>query len=180
MKLPDAYLARKLNDDEKPPWTGDERRMVEWVIQELDLSLFDFEYAQRHTPEAVERAEQFFDSAKDEDEVATAIYCAEHGDIEPLRRLYPHYAEFLNLPKRANHSQWPKLPSRRFKLSDPKVALLFAADDVRRIRAIWRHHYHRKNRRDPPFAEDIAAERWNIEDHPDLRARDKIINFMKK
>jgi hypothetical protein len=68
----------------------------------------------------------------------------------------------------------------QFELSDQKEALRLAADDVRRIRAIWQLDYNgRKNRREPPSAEDIAAWRWGIEDDADTSATEKIINFMK-
>src|SRR5260370_8340161 len=93
MKLPDAYLKRKLNRDELPPWTGDGRRMIEWVIQELNL-IFELECEERRNMSEVEEE----------------LLLAKHGDIEPLRRLYPQLGPFLNLPKPPDHSRRPLLP----------------------------------------------------------------------
>ena len=52
-----------------------------------------------------------------------------------------------------------------------------AADDVRRIRAIWKLHYNAKNRRkdEGPSAEAVAAERWDL----GADGVENILTFMK-
>jgi hypothetical protein len=83
------------------------------------------------------------------------IDCAEHGDIAPLRQLYPHLAKFLYPPKLRPGEKYRK--QRKF---DPVKA---AADYAQRIRALWREQYGLKNRRQGEksaegFAADICKE----------------------
>jgi hypothetical protein len=109
MKLPDAYLQRKLSPDTLPDWNGDGQRMFVWALRELDL-VFDLEFMGRNTPEAIEEFERYYMEGE-----ARALDAAEHGDIEPLRSLAmslfkekfgeafaTRSAPFLNLPKRGS------------------------------------------------------------------------------
>jgi hypothetical protein len=93
------------------------------------------------------------------------------------------------LPKRKRGAHFPKPPPSTL---DPIAA---AAADVRRMRAIWKQHYGRKNRRpdDGPSAEDIAADRWSDDPNivtrnskhgpiipPQIVSIDEILNYMKR
>jgi hypothetical protein len=79
----------------------------------------------------------------------------------PLKKHYPELAPFLRLPKR-----------KRGGYQRPKgdYELRSAAADVKAIRALWQREYGRKNRHpdDGPSAEQIAADRWGIDDVEDV------------
>jgi hypothetical protein len=95
---------------------------------------------------------EYFWSLKNLD--ALALQAAEQGDIEPLRRLHPHLAKFLHLPK-LKHGTHFKDPA--------KIRLRNARADVQRIREIWQRDYGKTNRpRGQLTAEEIVAERWNL------------------
>jgi hypothetical protein len=88
-----------------------------------------------------------------------AVEAAWRGYIKPLRSLYPDLAPFLHLPTRGQRGKYRRANSKQ------GFALRAAVEDVPRIRALWQEHYGRKNRRpdDGPSAEQIAAERWDVE-----------------
>lgn len=175
--LPPWYLARKLDPDKLPPWTGNQkaqREMYVWVNLELDLIL-DAHSKERQNKAALYWTKEKYAEALPRLREATAIKYAEHGNVEPLRRLSPRHARFINLPTLGRGQRWPELP-------DIMDRLPMAADDVRRIRAIWKLHFKYKNRRRPGpeyegdmSAEEIAAERWDL----GTDGVEKIMNFMK-
>jgi hypothetical protein len=100
------------------------------------------------------------------DYLAWLIEQAERGDITPLRIHFPRLRKFLHLPKRKRGESFP-----RVKFNPVRGA----ADDVKRIRALWMKHYKRKRRptNDLVTAEQIAGDRWKV----DVEA---VINKMKK
>jgi hypothetical protein len=99
---------------------------------------------------------------------ADAIAHAECGDIEPLQKLYPQLAHYLARPPRPRGSHFPKLRAGLDRMA-------CAANDVRRIRALWKHYYRTFRRRldQPPSVEAIACERWQIADV------DRLIAYLK-
>ena len=97
------------------------------------------------------------------------IYEAQQGNIEPLRKLYPHIAEFIHLPKRpgkGTHFQKSQYNVERPIFADlKKRALTFAAWDVATIRDLWERWYPKKKRSNPSAlsAEDFAAMRHRVD-----------------
>jgi hypothetical protein len=118
---------------------------------------------------------------KIEDYLPAAIEDAEHGDIEGLRAVLIELAKddrvgrFVNLPKQPKGKRWP----REREIYDPvefgfceRERIRWAADDVFRIRSLWRKYYGRQRRRasDGWSAEKFAARRWNVSE-PQISAR---------
>jgi hypothetical protein len=118
---------------------------------------------------------------REETDIANAISegidDAEHGEIEPLRAALveltknPKITRFINLPKRPTRARWPVHPARR-EIFDPddelrlcrSECIRWAADDVVRIRSLWRKHFGKKRRRssDGWSAVELAARRWDV------------------
>jgi hypothetical protein len=172
--LPQWYRARSIPKDKLPPWdSGDrreQRRLSDWTVTQLDLILeTEFTRHQKHAMPTARFAARL--SALLE---ARAIESAECGDVEPLQTLYPRLARFLAPPKRPKGSHFPRP-------RDVVGSMQCAADDVRRIRAIWKHHYRtfRRRRGQEPTAEGIAAARWGITDAADKPAADRVASYMK-
>jgi hypothetical protein len=98
------------------------------------------------------------------------LYKAEHGDLGPLKKKYPHLARYLRLPKRARGKRFQQLP---------RVEALYAASDVIEIRALWQKAYGKRNRsmhKGEITAEEIAARRWDVDEdevHKVLKAPPK-------
>jgi hypothetical protein len=143
-------MPRKLDD--KPRWTArdekDREKMVRWVHEKLDQKLRD--NLNTDLPERCREYEDFL--AKDGPQLAAAA----HGDLEPLRRKYPHLARFINLPRGKRGPTWRGKRSRYFLRQRSSKEL--QANLVRLIREIWVEYYGRKNRKaeDGPSAEEIA------------------------
>jgi hypothetical protein len=145
-------------DEPLPPWTGDDNAMLRWLGQQLKA----MKYADK-----VKILLGNFEVSEDADgrvhfnwikgkELANAIDFAEHGDVEPLRKLYPDIAEFINLPKRAR--------GKRFKNSSRYInPILGAAQDARRIRMLWKKFYPEfyPNREKSASADWFAAQLWS-------------------
>jgi hypothetical protein len=169
-----------------PPWPArceaDNLLMFEWLNPKLeklgeqaingdiedDEADFEYEYAFM-PPEETDIA----------DAINSGIEDAEHGEIEPLRRALveltknPKITRFINLPKRPTRARWPVHPARR-EIFDPddddelrfcrSECIRWAADDVVRIRRLWRKHFGKKRRRssDGWSAVALAARRWDV------------------
>jgi hypothetical protein len=145
------WVKKKLESGERPPWeAGNEREqqwMMAWVLQKLD----EADLSERRRLDAVP-----VDKASLMERLAMDAF--RRGNVGPLRRRHPEIAEAINLPTLENGRHWKK--SKKFSRADA------AAQDVRRIRAIWQQPepagYGKKNRKGhlQPTAEDIALERW--------------------
>ncbi len=142
-----------------------------WVNRQLDLILETSYEKNQEQARSNWSAEKYADWRASEQlpafREAQAINAAEHGNIEPLRELYPKLVRFLFRPKRPNKSPFPK--NRPLVFAD---RVSNAADDVRRIRAIWKLHYGKKNQ--PGLAEEIAAERWTDKDKKGKMAVERV------
>jgi len=88
-----------------------------------------------------------------DERLAWCIARADHGDVEPLRKLFPQIpVRFIRLPPRKR-----PMPYKYDPTGD-------AVKDVRRIRALWKQHFGRVNRArvDLVTAEQIAADRCEV------------------
>jgi hypothetical protein len=143
-----------------PPWIAtcerERDQMVRWVIAQLDTQ--DAE-----------------DGMRQHELDATRDYCAplpveelqrlrfeeviRRGDVETLRRLYPEIAKFIHRPKRpqGRRRSYPRNNWGHYWAS-------MIADDVRRVREIWKANYDGKWKRRGlrPTAEEIVAERRGL------------------
>jgi hypothetical protein len=81
----------------------------------------------------------------------SAIEDARQGNVEMLRKLYPHIAEFIHSPRegrRGKYSRWRGV-----------TAIDAAVEDAAFVRLFWREVYSRKNRgRDDLSADSVVAD----------------------
>jgi hypothetical protein len=141
---------------ELPDWNSSESEpMLEWLRAELQCaSTEDEPFDPRQTEE--ERQEERRQRANLAKLDRWAIDQAEHGNIEPLRRHYPHLADYLHLPKRKRGYRFHPKPLVDFVQT--------AANDVPRIHALWAKHYKKKKRRRGQMsAEEFAALLWDVD-----------------
>jgi hypothetical protein len=136
-----------------PPWHAqnekDNEEMRRWVNLKLD-ELFKTAMESFQSPNRLAEMDRW--SEGDEPE----LYAARHGNLEPLRKKYPLFAPFLNYPTLGQRGKY-----LRPRVDDP---LTSAAKDVPRIRSLWLTFYGKKNRSSGQLsAEDIAAERWDVD-----------------
>lgn len=156
--------------DWKPPWRARNERereqMRAWVKRELnrlpdplELWLASDEYKA-----GLDARSKQYDAWLNN--LGPQIESAEAGNIEPLRAALPHLAKFIHLPKR-------RQGERSFPKFKDALRVSAACDDVDRIRALWKQHYGRKNRHaeDGPSAEEIAADRWEVDVEAVIRSR---------
>ena len=86
-----------------------------------------------------------------------------HGDLVPLRELYPEIAEFIHEPKRVRGQRRPYVKPMKgdtYSWAAREQAERMAVDIVRELREIiWPKYYGRWKRRrdDGPSAEEIAG-----------------------
>jgi hypothetical protein len=176
------------DDKTLPPWTGDPKRMQDWTnakLNEIDAA-FDRELAagararlKAHAPPdrtAKEERKRKLTIGKRalaksrEASETWALEEAETKNLEPLRKLHPQHARFINLPPLGNRGDHFKKAINHDPLA-PHRRLEEAVFDLSRIRAIWREHYGRSNRPSGELtAEKIAAERWGLTEE-DVRER---------
>src|SRR5262245_3930169 len=100
---------------------------VSWTCEQLDKLL----YAAR--PPKIKDHSAFLREVKLR-EAKTAALC---GDVKPLRQMYPEIADFIHrrpLGRGQKHAK-PKPP---WKSGDPKWCAMMAAENVKRIGAIWK------------------------------------------
>lgn len=164
-----AQRRKALDPDARPPWTGDDEAMTRWLMHRLNERLREDQVgfkAWQMSPEGqTAEAEQM---ARD-NSVGPAILAAENGDIEPLRKMFPLLAPYLYPPKRKRGGQ------SSAPLAGLQTKLVYAVVQVPRIRALWRQHYDKKNRRkDETSAEWFAARLWGVtEDEVIAVSKDK-------
>jgi hypothetical protein len=151
-----------------PPWPArneaDNLRMLRWLEDELRQLDHKEMYAAYHLPKIVDARER----------MDFAVDYAERGDIgllrEELAKLAgdPRVARFVNLPTLARGERW-RTDGRARSL------IACAAEDVDRIRALWRQHYKKKKRRstDGWSADVFAAKIWEIGEDSITRRRKK-------
>jgi hypothetical protein len=172
------------DDDTKPPRTGDPKRMRAWMNAQLDAvhaeidAAFDKEiaeaaslvvkaYAHPHSDKEQRKRKLTIGRrvlAKDRKySEALALEEAESKNLEPLRRLHPDHARFINRPPLAKRSDHFK-KAINHDLLTPEDRLQEALAELPRIRAIWKKHYPgRSNSRSGELtAAKIAAERWGL------------------
>jgi hypothetical protein len=134
-------------------------RMERWVNQQLDLILENqIEVA---NSDLLNIAEMLQELQSNEMTAASEVEAAWRGDIGPLQRRFPLLKDFL------------VAPPKRKRMRLPKTDLVqFAANDEKRIRALWQAKLGRKNRLkdDPISARGIAARRWGV-DEEDIARR---------
>ena len=163
------------NKKHLPSWIAcngpDRQKMIDWLNFGLNSSRYDpiieqlLADQESWTPE---KDEEFLEWVTSD---GFAIRAAEDGDIEPLRKKYPHLARYLQLPKRSGKGD--RFPRPR-PMSDYQERTLLAASDVGRIRRFWKEAYGKKNRPHGQIgAEEIAANRWNV-------SVDDVIRWIKK
>jgi hypothetical protein len=154
------WVTEKMKSGKLPPWEASNEReqlwMKAWVLLKLDEA--DIETYRRNIKN-VDRAfwTNHFAALRPQ------IAAAEHGDVGPLRKKFPLIARFINLPTLEDGKHWKS--RKKFSRADA------AAQDVRRIRAIWQQNFDgKKNRKDlQPTAKDIALERWEDVTEDQLR-----------
>ena len=164
----DAGAAMKL-----PPWTAssqrDQDRFLEWSIDQLEV--LDAE-AELEAQEFEANAD-FYAALSPAELRAAALREAKakayDDNLEPLRKLYPEIAEYINKRKRVRGERRSYV-SQKYR-ADPfgEFARAYtkseAIKDVRRLRKIiWPKFYGRSKRRvdDGPSAEAIAAARYGL------------------
>jgi hypothetical protein len=177
-------------DDKLPPWTGDPERMQAWVNAKLDEidAVFDREmavaaslvvkaYAHPHRSTEETRKRKLTIGkrvlAKDrEAHEAWALQEAERKNLEPLRKLDPKRARFINLPKLGKPGDHFKKAINHDPLA-PHRRLEEAVAELPRIRAILKKYYQGHSNRPSGelTAEKIAAERWGLAEADVLKRR---------
>ena len=155
---------------DRPPWIArnerDRRLMEEWVNELLDAEdKVEAERLYKLTCEmqSVEAVDTLGPIPKRKRKpkpqkylLSFAIREAREGRIEGLKALFPKIAEFLHAPKKSRGAY-----TRRVRSEGPAQT---AAEDVKRIRAIWQREYGKMNRAkdNGPFATEIAARRNDV------------------
>jgi hypothetical protein len=145
-----------------PDWNSREPEpMLEWLRAMLDKENEEFVATFEDEPfdprqfekERQEEQQQRANVAKLD---KWALDQAKHGNIEPLRRNYPHLADFLHLPKRKRGYRFHRKPLLDF--------VQVAANAVPHIHALWAKHYKKKKReRGQTSAEEFAALLWDVD-----------------
>ncbi len=133
-----------------PRWRAiraqDQREMADWVNWQLDKAL-EQEIGRLSISDPAFEQWLFGDGP--------TLEAARKGNLDPLRKRYPHIAKYLNLPrqKRGKYQRAVKRPD-----------LMAAVRDVGLIRELWEDHYgkRRRLRDEKPTAAEIAAERWDV------------------
>jgi hypothetical protein len=112
-----------------------EKQMLRWLSKQIEEQIVE----ENHEANANVKLEELF------------IELAREGRPEGLRRLYPQFSDCIHSPKLRQGQRYWK--SRKTSLAE------IAADFARRIRALWREQYGKRNRRrDEKSAEDFAVE----------------------
>ena len=137
MKAPDPTL---------PPWTATCQRdrdwMVRWVIEQLDAEDAERERRDQEVSETRDPA-RVIARVRADLKLGIAKHAASLGNFEPLRKLFPEIAAYINAPKRrqGQHRSYPKAAAfERYGQED-------LVEDVARVRQLWRQHYDGKWKR---------------------------------
>jgi hypothetical protein len=134
-----------------PPWEPlnerDRRHMIAWVNYHLD-ALLEEGVAVLCSEETVRAYEAYCDIERSRLEETQRV----------LNRPDLTLAQLESLVR-------PKRGRGRPKMSpvDRLTPVGMASQEVPRIRALWKKHYGRQNRKLSPTAEEIAAERWEVD-----------------
>ena len=119
----------------RPGIKSDQRKMEQWLNRRLD----------ELDREDLDRSSEVMRAANTETDEIVAwmkadgpeVRAAEHGDIGPLRKKYPHLAKYLHPPERSGKGD--KFPKMMDTFDDPKLRdLTMAVWDAARIRIIWK------------------------------------------
>jgi hypothetical protein len=143
-----------------PPWKAVDARgrrlMTDWVLDQLEAQ--DAEDA-IHQEELDATRDYYAPLPRAEQQrlrLKEAIRQGWKNNVGPLRRLYPEIAEFIYPPKR---DQGQRRTSQKDMWGRYTAHMI--ADDVKRVRALWKANYDGKWKRRGlrPTAEEIVAER---------------------
>jgi hypothetical protein len=128
--------------------------MVAWISNELDL---------RNEALVMEAAPMSYDEL--------ALGYAHGGDIEPLRSLYPHIAEFIHLLQKGQRGKYLRRPDGVMPWIDVAVG------DAKFVKLLWREVYG--NRRGGDLsAEKVVADYYRAMSHPEV-TEDAILDRAK-
>jgi hypothetical protein len=180
-----------------PPWPArreaDNRTMFYWLNPKLDqlgmAKICEEEEVESEDDEWVVQLVKREpghneDNLTSEDDLTSAIQSAERGGIEPLREALIKLAKddrvgrFINLPKQRKGVRWPRereiYDRDGFNFCETE-RIRWAADDVFRIRYLWRKHFKKGRRRavDGWTAAHFASIRWEVTEN-------QILNRLKK
>jgi len=155
-------LAKELRSSAELPGWNDRDAMKAWLNNMLNrvgyADAIEAYVAAVHLPESERKAVARAKSPwlfTQEDHYDNPLRAAEESNIEPLREMYPHLEDYLNLPKRKR--------GQRYLMSNEN--LISAVSDVPRIRDLWKKHFGRVKRRCGELsAEEIAAKRWGVDE----------------
>jgi hypothetical protein len=142
MKAPDPAL---------PPWQARNERdrwaMIEFTVAELLHE--DWELEDQRDP----RALLAFRSPKPspERQLEQAKVAARHGNLAPLRELFPQIAEFIAEPKRGRGVHRPPSPLLQYGRNHTYAV----TNTVTRVRRIWRKYYGKWKR---PAGDNLMVE----------------------
>jgi hypothetical protein len=146
-----------------PAIWDDPARLETWTLHQLEELDFGHDFVNADWYDW----QQKYLASMPRDPLAAAVASAEHGNIDPIRKLLPRIAKFLHLP--------PPPPRRRGpKRKNPRGwtwAIDEARDDVQRVRALWREHFGRVYRSESPRATEIAAARHDLKEEQLLSDR---------
>ena len=132
----------------KPPTKKADLEKYRWAM----IDFVEWAYCQQPDPEMKHSPSEVYELIQH----GLEIELARNGDIEPLRRAYPHLAEFLHAPagpvgKRKTGGLYPTSSRAQW-----------AASTVTDVKAIWQRYYGKKVRRFTPTAEEIVANIFGV------------------
>jgi hypothetical protein len=147
--------------------------MHEWVCSRLDDIVERTEWRGSHVNELYENALEAADPLDEGEAVRSAD---EYADLEPLRKMFPNHAKYINPRKLTGRGKRPKRKTKdRLPLGDPwhpRLRLAMAVEEAGLIRAIWREHYeHSKRPKGQLRATEIAAARWDLAEEEVIKKR---------
>jgi hypothetical protein len=162
-----------------PPWTGDDAALKAWTIAELNRADDNAHrafvegavnwlrhYGPRRTEtESRKRALTIDRRAAAKHREQREQRAVADGDIEALRALHPRLAAFINPINPIKPKRKRPFDDHDWQVLSPEDCLDEARNDVPRIRGLWKEKFGRQNRpRGSLTAEQIAAERWGLEE----------------
>jgi hypothetical protein len=141
-----------------PTIWDDPKRLEEWTI--FHLHKLDADEMEWHNQRLSNWVREVASKPRDPQAAAVqaAIASAEYGNLDPLRKLLPRIARFLNPPPPPPPKRGPK----RNYFREAGNPIGEAHDDVRRVRALWREHFGHVYRAISPRATEIAAARYGL------------------
>jgi hypothetical protein len=170
---------------DKPPWDAMREKDHEWMRDWVCSRLADIArmHEERGTGAGEEDAATFMAGAQEWQEhtsEAAAIRAArDYGDVEPLRRMYPSIADFINLPVRKDRSNYKERPDH--SSDNLRLRLKRAVAEAQLIRDLWQQHYDRRNRpAGTSTAEYIVALRHDLSEGEVVRKKLSAKRLKKK